>query len=626
MTAALHPHLAEIGHVLREQTQALGEEVLSRTSRPDRVVYLRHHPDAPHRELHAVVADAARILGASPDVYCRDRKLVDVGVVDIYLGRSSRRQQITGKALGIRELPVSEVQRQLSAVAKWRTFKPTKAGACVEVPTDPTVSLATSVMNLGHWEFVRPIAGVLDAPSMRPDGSIIQQAGWDEVTGYLYVPGADYPLIPEAPTRDDARRALERLCSIFAPQTAGRAGFPYSTAADAVVPIAALLTLLARPGIEGPVPAFLFDAPTPASGKTLLADLICLIATGQEMPKGTFPDASDELEKMLASYALAGARVVGFDNIDQRVAFRGAPLDKVLTGTLVQLRVLGRSEAPMLLWSAVVLGTGNNVQVLGDTIRRTIRCRLEPDVDRPENREGFAIRDIRRHVREHRAEFVAAGLEMLRAYQVAGCPRMADKTYGSFELWQTTVAGAIAWAGGPDVLGCRCDIDDGDDPELEAAAKLLRELHRLGPVSAGELIAAAYDSERDRQYEGRLEAASARSLREALDVLLLHKCKEGSPSPQAVGRALMRLQGRVFNGLKLSRRASSAGGQSGHWLVTRPSGGFGVSEADGVSATCFADESGRAVIWYGSEKTPPTPSPPDRGATLSSLQGQGGVS
>jgi hypothetical protein len=312
-----------------------------------------------------------------------------------------------------------------------------------------------------------------------------------------------------------------------------------------------------------------FDASAPGSGKTLLADLVCLLGIGSEMPKATFPDGSDELEKMLAGLAMAGVRVAGFDNVDQRIAFRGAPLDKVLTSMLPQLRVLGSNDVPALTWRAVVIATGNNVQVLGDTIRRCIRCRLEPDCERPEEREGFAIADIRRHVREHRGELVAAGLTILRAYQVAGSPPSGSKPYGSFECWQAVVANAIAWASGTDVLTCRCDVSDGDDPELEAAATLVGALRDIGkPVSAGEIVAAAYDLRTTHLGEPIPGSERSPALREALEVLVVAKRgRDGRPTPRAVGAALKRLRGRVFAGYRLLSRLSGRGGNNAEWFA-----------------------------------------------------------
>jgi hypothetical protein len=106
---------------------------------------------------------------------------------------------------------------------------------------------------------VRPLTGITDAPSLRPDGSLIQVPGWDEATGYLFAPSIEFPTVPEAPTLDDARRALVVLREVFAPQTPERAGFSFASDADGLVPIAALLTLLARPAIAGPTPAFVLS-------------------------------------------------------------------------------------------------------------------------------------------------------------------------------------------------------------------------------------------------------------------------------------------------------------------------------------------------------------------------------
>src|SRR5690606_28386970 len=139
-------------------------------------------------------------------------------------------------------------------------------------------------------------------------------------------------------------------------------------------------------------------------------------------PKSTFPTQVEELEKMLGSMAMAGVQVAGFDNLSTSTPLQGAPLDKYLSARDVKARILGKSETPTLTWNAVVIVTGNNVSVLGDTVRRAIKCRLEPDVERPEERTGFANPDPKAYARKHRPALVVAGLTILRAYFVAGCP------------------------------------------------------------------------------------------------------------------------------------------------------------------------------------------------------------
>lgn len=548
---------------------------------------LNGHPDEPQLEMHSLVEASARALGSAPEVFCRNGVLVDAGPVEAYVSK----QKLAGdgakensRAFGVRQLPATEVQRHLSRAASWsRWVKPKGKGQGdalpYEVAADPPMSLAIAVSNMGRWETVRPLAGVLTAPSIRPDGSIIQERGWDEATRFLYEPARHYPGIPEKPTQEDARAALELLRGVFAPPGDGFDGFPFASDTERDVPIANVLTLIARPAIDGCVPAFVYDASTPGTGKGLIADTVCLIATGEDMPKGVFTDNQEELSKHLGSLILAGVAVAGFDNIDQRMSFSGGALDAVLTARRPQLRILGKSEAPAIDWHAVVMVTGNNVQIVGDTERRCIKCRQEPSVERPELRANFRVPNLTAHVREHRPALVRAALTILRAYFVAGRPDVCVAPLGSFEAWSRLVAAAVVFAGGHDVTQCMANKNgSSEDPELEAAGALLSAMHKLGePMSAGDLVCAGYDWEND--WNGIPRPGSERSpdIREALDALVTSRGRGGRPSPKAVGHALKRIRGRVFAGLKLLSVPSLAGGKSLAWKVVVISGVTGVT-------------------------------------------------
>lgn len=588
-------------------------------------ISLNAGPFQPPLEMHALVEASALALGGAPEVFCRNGSLVDAGPVDTYVSKRKAAgdgARETCQVFGVRQLPATEVQRHLSRAALWSRWVNPKGkgeGAALpyEVAADPPMALAIAVSNMGRWETVRPLSGVLTAPSIRPDGSIIQERGWDEVTRFLYEPARHYPPIPEDPTQEDARAALSMLRDVFATPGDGFDGFPFATDAERDVPIANVLTLIARPAIDGCVPAFVYDASTPGTGKGLIADTVCLIATGDDMPKGVFTDNQEELSKHLGSLILAGVAVAGFDNIDQRMSLSGGVLDAVLTARRPQLRILGKSEAPAIDWHAVVMVTGNNVQIVGDTERRCIKCRQEPSVERPELRANFRVTNLTAHVREHRPELVRAALTILRAYFVAGRPSVGVAPLGSFEDWSRLVAGAIVFAGGHDVTQCMANKNgNSDDPELEAATTLLSAMHRLGePMSAGDLVSAAYDWENDWNGIPRPGSERCPEIREALDALVMSKGRGGRPSPKAVGHTLKRIRGRVLGGLKLLSVPSLAGGKSLAWKVVAVSGVTGVtgviSSRHAGEKFNFSNSESNNTSGQRPEKTPGNPETPE---------------
>src|SRR5262249_21174909 len=118
--------------------------------------------------------------------------------------------------------------------------------------------------------------------------------------------------------------------------------FPVEDNSHLAAWLAAVLTVLARPAIDGPCPLFLFEAPTPGSGKSLLAELVGLITTGRETPVSEVSDDNEEVRKSLTAIILEGERVVNLDNAAGSFGWKS--LDQVLTGTIYKGRLLGKTK------------------------------------------------------------------------------------------------------------------------------------------------------------------------------------------------------------------------------------------------------------------------------------------
>lgn len=334
-----------------------------------------------------------------------------------------------------------------------------------------------AVLAAREWPGIRPLVGVTETPMLRPDGTLAtprrDRAEYDWATGYLLVPGLDVPAIPAEPTQSDAKKALRVLLEPFL-------DFPFAAEAHRMVPIAAILTMLARAAIGGAVPGFVFDAATRGSGKTKQCDVVSLVALGRHAARATFPSNDDELEKMLSSYAIAGTPLILLDNVTR--PFGGGPVDKVLTAEdCVDLRILGKSEIRTLVWRAVLLVSGNNIVLGEDTIRRVFVSRLESKLESPERRADFRHKDLLGWVREHRTRLVAAALTILRAYCCIGRPETDCELDMGFAAWNALIPHAIRFAGGVDVMLARPRGEAAMTDEMGALGTFLRELPRLSP-------------------------------------------------------------------------------------------------------------------------------------------------
>jgi len=411
----------------------------------------------------------------------------------------------------------------LSRVAEWMK-RNRKQILC---PTDPQARHAQGVLSqVGSWPFP-VLRGVVTAPTLRADGSVLQQPGFDAASQLIFEPGGvEFPPVPEHPTRDDAIAALASFEPLFK-------DFPFvDQAARAVVWSAILSGLVGQ--VLPAIPLHAFDAPTAGSGKSLLAETIGAIVLGHKpslMNQGK-EDAEDE--KRLATALRAGDRVIWIDNAVRPID--GDTLCSILTQESVTIRILGLSEQVKLPCNVLVLVTGNNLTIVGDMTRRALVCRLDPKVERPDQRE-FAF-DPRRLAAERRAELVVAGLTALRAYAIAGRPMRLPQV-GSFELWSAWVRETLVWCGYGDPDATRTDLLK-NDPAKGELAEVLEEWFR------------AYA---DRGQTTR----SVRAGPEGLVNLLLEATGRPAWSSKSVGRWLVAHVDRVVGGLVLRRMANAGG-------------------------------------------------------------------
>ena len=117
----------------------------------------------------------------------------------------------------------------------------------------------------------------------------------------------------------------------------------------------------------------------------------------------------------------------------------------MLTTTQWRGRRLGKSEIVEVPNDATWVATGNNVELSDELARRTVPIRLDPGVERPEQRTGFAHPELLSWVRAHRATLVSACLSIIQAWIHAGCPD-GNATPGSYESWARIMGGVLVGA------------------------------------------------------------------------------------------------------------------------------------------------------------------------------------
>jgi hypothetical protein len=527
-------------------------------------------------ELDQVVGRGVAALARDPNLYEQNGALVHVVRLekDVLDQRKTRETdtpkiRIVAGTPQIRDLPLAVLRTRLTRCARWLRIDRRSGNMVQIIPPDDVVQ---AILLWGSWPGVRPLVGIIEAPALRPDGTVIDRPGYDDATGYIYAPSCEYPTIPEQPTLDDAQRALATLEDVFS-------DFPYEKPAGRSVAVAAVLTLIARPAILGATPATLFDASTPGSGKTLQADGAAIIATGRGAGRKGFPTdqrgANDELDKVLCSYALMGARLINFDNIGGKgVEFGGPALEAVLTAEdTAEFRKLGGNTMVVVPWRTLVMGSGNNISISRDMNRRVMLNRIESPYSKPELRplSDFKHPDrafrLKAWIKENRPRLVVAALTLLRAHAIAGRPG-PNRTWGGFEAWTKVIADAIVWAGGADPLECR-PTDEGDEnPEKMSIGVVLRDWHRLDTDGKGitikTLLGCLYPPERLRGEQ--LPPDGFDDMRTALELLVPTKPRQ-IPDATELGCVFRRYKGSNVGGLKLVPAKQERG--IGRWTVTK---------------------------------------------------------
>ncbi|HEV2752935.1 MAG TPA: hypothetical protein VGV36_03755, partial [Solirubrobacteraceae bacterium] len=125
----------------------------------------------------------------------------------------------------------------------------------------PPLKVVRDLLALGAWPFPA-LRGLIEAPALRPDGTIIDRLGYDAPTGLLYAPppGAAAVRVATTPTHAQRRAARELLEEALE-------GFPFADNASRAGALALLLTPVVRPAINGQVPLALVDAPKGGNGE-----------------------------------------------------------------------------------------------------------------------------------------------------------------------------------------------------------------------------------------------------------------------------------------------------------------------------------------------------------------------
>jgi hypothetical protein len=377
----------------------------------------------------------------------------------------------------------------------------------------PTNDITSAFLSKRFWAHIRPIRSVSKTPVMHLDGTLTED-GYDASTRTLVASNVTVDAIEPEVSKEQAAQALDDLIEPFKE-------FHFASDVHRYAPAALILTLLLRPSIAGNVPLFIFRAPQKDCGKSLVAKVSCVIATGSVPAANTWSSEKEEQEKVLCAVATAGLSACFFDNVSTGSVIGGGPLDKVATcDGEVAFRVLGHTEHRTLPWSTVIVFTSNRARIEGDTDRRSVVAEL---TRREEPLERFEHEDIIAYAKDERSRLLAAAFTLIRGWVQAGSPVEGVARLSSFELWSRTVPSIIKWAtsGTIDVRTLVPDAEGTDADEVEF--KLLETMHaylgayNLNATTVKAMLGRVFADVTQGQTQVQGEART--DLRDAIDAL-----------------------------------------------------------------------------------------------------------
>jgi putative DNA primase/helicase len=322
---------------------------------------------------------------------------------------------------------------------------------------DPPDRLVQRLLEAGHWAFPSAV-GIINSPTMRPDGSILAEPGYDAKTKLWYKPssGVGLPPISDEPSRQEAEVGLRLINELLDE-------FPFKgedreqrTSVSRSVALAAIMTTVIRACFRV-CPIFGFIAPEPRTGKTYLVRLIAAVSTGHEPVHTAGSQKYEEMEKRIETAALLGRQILSLNNLPNGMLLESEALAQLSSEAVMNIRKLGRHEEGVCDCSATtVLMNGNNISIRADLVPRTPICHLDAKMERPETR-SFKD-DPTERVRGDRGAYLAAVFTIVRAFRTAGSPRPKEMhAVAGYDDWSKCVQQPLIWLGMEDPLA---GIDD----------------------------------------------------------------------------------------------------------------------------------------------------------------------
>lgn len=393
---------------------------------------------------------------------------------------------LVGEPGDLRFVPLDDTATRILVDANLRLGGWVKIKATEATPEHQALSFATCTRDLGGLvraaagadDRVRELQMIVRHPVYLP-GLSLAKPGWNESGGVFY----DEPDALKG-VKPDPEHAIEVLDDLTV-------DFPFKDDASRENFYSMMLTLVARPAIDGNIPFSVVAASLERTGKGKLIDVGSLAVRGSRLTPIQLGRTEEETEKRITSQIIHGATLVHFDNVPVGEALDSPSLASLATGwPRWGGRKLGSSTIIDLPNRMVVALSANNPKATGELVKRSVPIILSPHTDHPELREDFQHQDCYGYALAQRPKVLAALLGIVEGWKAAGRPPHTVRL-GGFERWVEIVVGSLAHAGAKSIMGnyrdwVRAANDEGAD--IETLVEAWWNKHRDTPIEAKTIL------------------------------------------------------------------------------------------------------------------------------------------
>ena len=408
----------------------------------------------------------------------------------------------------IDRLDKNKLRYVLARCANFRIFKSDDFEIC---PPPPYV--IEDMLACPYYPLPR-LSRIVNAPIFSKEGKLHLAPGYSASTECYFNLDSkvQIPDVPICPSEGDVKRAKETIAEILC-------DFPFIGESEMANAVSLYLSRFVCGMISGPVPVYIIEAPSPGTGKTLLAQVLAYPPTGKIIEAMGEGRNDEEMRKRITAKLMNFPNFVFIDNIQHQIAY--SSLASAITAGQWEDRIIGESRTVVVPVNSTWILTGNNPSLSSEMARRCVRIRIDTGREQPWTRDlsEFKHKNLLQWVKMNRGKLIWSALVLVQNWIASGRPVPANKNMGMFEQWCQIMGGILEVNGIKGFLENLNDMYCASDIEISAWRSFTREWWQVfGPAEVG--AAELYQLFLDKDIAIELGSGNERSQRIRLGIQL----------------------------------------------------------------------------------------------------------